>query len=168
MREPAAPSPARIGPPLTMAKPDPKKLIRRPRYRRIFGKRAPAWLVLEPNRLGLLGAAIFATLAMLYFGVRNAAGAQLPPRQVLVGVGITFVLSYAAVGIFVWYMLFVAEREFGPPALDEIQRSRLTKKREAAKESIQEMTAEEVVAALAESEPVPNADSEAEEQTEEP
>jgi hypothetical protein len=111
-----------------MRRPDPKRLVRRPRYRRIFGKRSPSWLVLEPNRLGLAGGAVFATIAMLIYWVRGLTGAQMPPSQVLVGVGITFVISYAAVGIFVWYLLYVVEREFGPPPLEEVQRRRLLSK----------------------------------------
>lgn len=128
---------------------NPERLIRRPRYRRIFGKRQPAWLVMEPNRLGLLGGSLFAFLATLYFVARNLLGAQLPPSQVLVGVGITFVISYAAVGIFVWYLLYVAEREFGPPPLEEVQRRSLILKNEKKAQEVPEgMDADQMLAAL--------------------
>ena len=34
--------------------------------------------------------------------------------DVAIGVGLTFVVSYAATGCFVWFLLWVAERELEP------------------------------------------------------
>lgn len=93
----------------------PRRLIARPQYRRIFKDRGPQWLVLEPNRLGLAAGAMFSALALVGYGLAGViGGAPYPVGQQVVGAMATFVVGYAAVGIFVWYLLYVAEREFGP------------------------------------------------------
>jgi len=97
----------------------PRKLVERPPHRRLFVDRGPAWLVLEPHRLGLVAAAFFTLLAALFYLLRSSAGASFSPGDVLVGAMSTFVVSYAAVGLFVWYVLLVADREFGPQVAPE-------------------------------------------------
>lgn len=92
----------------------PHKLVARPPHRRLFVYTGPAWLVLEPHRLGLAAASLCTLLAAFYYSLRSWAGTAYAPSQMLVGALATFVVSYAAVGIFVWYVLSVTDREFGP------------------------------------------------------
>ena len=93
----------------------PRKLVERPPHRRVFVDRGPQWLVLEPHRLGMAAAALFSVLAMLGYNIAGWLGVPVPVSQMLIGAVATFVISYAAVGLFVWYVLLVAEREFGAP-----------------------------------------------------
>lgn len=92
-----------------------EKLIDRPKRRRWFKPRQPAWIVLEPSRIGMAGGAISATGALVLYFVRQQMGAYIPPQQVLIGAAATFVIGYGAVGIFTWYLLWVAERELPIP-----------------------------------------------------
>ena len=96
--------------------------------------RGPQWLVMEPHRLGLAGASILTTLVVLVYGLRLMGGASIEPSSMVVGAGMTFVVSYAAVGLFVWFALHVAFSEFGPPPEQEHQRRSLVgkKKKQAA------------------------------------
>jgi hypothetical protein len=48
----------------------------------------------------------------------------VPAAQVLIGALATFVVGYAIVGIYVWYVLLVAEHEFGPPV--EVEKKSLS------------------------------------------
>lgn len=93
----------------------PRKLVERPHYRRVFVDRGPQWLVLEPHRLGMAAGALFSVVAMFGYNVAGWLGSPVPVSQMLIGAVATFVISYAAVGVFVWYVLLVAEREFGAP-----------------------------------------------------
>ncbi len=93
----------------------PRKLVERPAHRRVFVDRGPQWLVLEPHRLGMAAGALFSVLAMLAYNIVGWLGNPVPVSQMLIGAMATFVISYAAVGVFVWYVLLVAEREFGAP-----------------------------------------------------
>jgi len=102
-------------------KPERPRLRRRP-------DTGPQWLVLEPARLALVGGSFFATVALAYQVVRQWRGATLGIFEVAIGVGLTFVVSYAATGCFVWFLLWVAERELEPeevPAQD-VHRASLT------------------------------------------
>ena len=95
-----------------------QKLVDRPKRRPWFKPRQPKWVVLEPNRIGMVGGAVSATLAMLYYFVRHLSGDYMPPERVLVGAAATFVVGYGAVGIFTWYLLWVADRELPIPEED--------------------------------------------------
>lgn len=88
-----------------------EKLVDRPKRKRFFKQRTPAWLVLEPNRIGMAGGAVAATLALIFYFTRHLSGHEMPPERVLIGAAATFVVGYGAFGIFTWYLLWVAERE---------------------------------------------------------
>lgn len=92
-----------------------KKLVDRPKRRAWFGQRKPKWVVLEPNRIGMVGGTVSATVALIYYFVRHISGAYMPPERVLVGAAATFVVGYGAVGIFTWYLLWIADRELPIP-----------------------------------------------------
>ncbi len=66
---------------------------------------------MEPARLAMLGGSICATLAMVYVFIRQQLGMVVDPGQALVRVGLAFVISYAVTGLFVYYLLWVAEKE---------------------------------------------------------
>jgi len=121
-----------------MSKEDaPPKLVKRPHHRRLFGDRGRYYLVMEPHRLGLAGAAVITTLVLVVYSLATWGGAQYGPAQILVGAGATFVVSYAAVGVFVWYVLHVSFRELGPPPEHEQRRRSLVAKKRAAREAAQ-------------------------------
>jgi len=92
-----------------------KKKIKRPeppRLRNWMGKPNSAWLILEPHRVGLLVATIAATLLLLVQFIRQLRGGLVDLEALILGALTLFVVSYGAVGIFVWYLLYVREREF--------------------------------------------------------
>ena len=95
------------------------KLIDRPKRRRFFKPRQAAWLVLEPNRLGMAGGGVAGLGALILYFVRHISGYPMSPERVLIGAAMTFVVGYGAVGIFTWYLLWVAEKEI--PVLEEEQ-----------------------------------------------
>jgi len=88
-----------------------EKLVDRPKRRRWFKPRQPAWVVLEPNRLGMAGGAVAAFCALVFYFLRDMLGYPMAPDRVIVGAAMTFVVGYGAVGAFFWYLLWVAERE---------------------------------------------------------
>lgn len=92
-----------------------EKLVDRPKRKRFFKQRTPAWLVLEPNRIGMAGGAVAATLALVFYFFRQVSGHEMPPERVLIGAAATFVVGYGAFGIFTWYLLWVAEQELPIP-----------------------------------------------------
>lgn len=83
----------------------------RPRLRR-RAKPVGQWLILEPARLGAVGGAVCALLALVANFVRHLAGGAVAPGGVIVSAALTFVVGYTLVGVFVWYLLSVAEREW--------------------------------------------------------
>jgi hypothetical protein len=83
----------------------------RPRLRRPR-KRAEQWLILEPARLAALGGAVCGLLVLLVNLLRQVAGIPVSPGNVLVAAALTFVVSYTLIGVFVWYLLWVAEKEW--------------------------------------------------------
>jgi len=111
----------------------PPRLVKRPHHRRIFKDRGHHWLVIEPHRLGLAGASVLATGAMLVYSLAQSDGGSVDLPGMLVGAGATFVVGYAAIGLFVWYILHVAYNELGPPPEQEHRRrSLLGDKKKAA------------------------------------
>jgi len=112
----------------------PPRLVKRPHHRRIFKDRGHHWLVIEPHRLGLAGASILATVALIVYSLAGGSDAASNLPGMLVGAGATFVVGYAAIGLFVWYLLHVAYTELGPPPEQEHRRRSLLgdKKRTAA------------------------------------
>jgi hypothetical protein len=82
----------------------------RPQLRRL-GKTNPSWLLLEPARIALISGVCFSTLALTYFFIRQLSGVSMGVQDVIVGVALTFLVSYAATGLFMIYLLSVAERE---------------------------------------------------------
>ncbi len=107
------------------------------------------WLKVEPPRLALLAGFFFGTVAMLFYFVRQCLGIVMDPMDVVLGVGKTFLVSYAGVGFFVWYLLRVAEREFAPPPKTP------PKKKSAQTEEHSEIP-EEIINNWEKSEPVPD------------
>lgn len=97
-----------------MAKRKPKKPPR-PKLRKWFPQRGPTWLKLEPAGLATVGGLFFATCSMLVYLARQLFGSDIELPDIVVGVVLTFVVSYAGTGIFVWYMLHLAEGELGRP-----------------------------------------------------
>ncbi len=93
--------------------------VERPHLRRLFSDRPAGKLILEPSRVALVAALAFSTFYLLLWFVRGALGTPVPPMTVVVSVGLTFVVSYAAVGLFVIYLLWVGEKEF--PEIEEIE-----------------------------------------------
>lgn len=93
--------------------------MERPQLRRLFTGAPTGKLILEPARIALAAALILATFCLVLFFVRGAVGQPVPPMTVVVGVGLTFVVSYTAVGILVVYLLWVGEREL--PEIEEIE-----------------------------------------------
>jgi len=91
------------------------KLVDRPKRRRWFKPRQPAWLVLEPNRLGMAGGGVAGLGALILYFLRHVSGYPMSPDRVLIGAAMTFVVGYGAVGVFTWYLLWVAERELPIP-----------------------------------------------------
>jgi len=86
----------------------------RPQLRRWFDPADVSWLVLEPAKIALIGAAICATLCMVYLFVRQQMGLVMDPMAVLFRAALTFVISYTLTGAFVYYLLWVAEKELTP------------------------------------------------------
>lgn len=70
---------------------------------------------LEPAGLATVGGLFFATCSVVVYLVRQLAGGEIPLQDVVVGVTLTFVVSYAGTGLFVWYMLHLAEGELDRP-----------------------------------------------------
>lgn len=95
----------------------PDKLVERPRPWRPRRKRPPAWLVLEPNRIGLIGGGIFAWLTLCVYTLAGVSG-----PQVIVSTLLVFVVGYACVGALVYYVLLIGERELPLPEEDTRQR----------------------------------------------
>jgi len=87
-----------------------------PRLRNVFGKKNAAWLILEPHRVGLLVGTAAATLLLTVQFVRQLRGGLVMLESLLIGALTLFVVSYGAAGIFVWYLLYVRERELQPEA----------------------------------------------------
>ena len=52
---------------------------------------------------------------MLVYLVRQLAGSPIDLTNIVTGVALTFVVSYAGTGFFVWYLLHLAEGELGRP-----------------------------------------------------
>lgn len=92
-----------------------EKLVDRPKRRPMFKPRTPAWVVMEPNRIGMAGGAIAGTAALIFYFLRHISGHPMTPQNVLVGAFATFVVGYGAFGVFTWYLLWVAERELPIP-----------------------------------------------------
>jgi hypothetical protein len=72
----------------------------------------PGWLIPEPARLAPVGGLFCALIALFYYSIRQYAGIQYGVGPFLVGVSLTFVIGYTTTGLFVYYLLWVAEREF--------------------------------------------------------
>jgi hypothetical protein len=104
----------------------------RPRLRR-RGKPARQWLILEPARVGAVGGALCALLTLVVNFVRHLAGSPAAPGSVIVAAALTFVVGYTLVGIFVWYLLWVAEQEW--PEETATQSARLGMRGESAQDA---------------------------------
>ncbi len=74
----------------------------------------PFWLIMDPSRVAPVGGVGCGLLALLVYFARQMAGVALAPGSVLVGTALSFVVGYAATGIFVYFLLRVAEVELGP------------------------------------------------------
>jgi len=106
------------------------------KIRNFFAYKGPRWLDLNPYRLGFLGGVFFGWLNLVYYIVRSWYGAVYTPQAMLLGVGRTFLVSYAAVGLFVCYLLWVAQRELPEVHHEEEKKAkRLTSKQVAALEA---------------------------------
>lgn len=83
----------------------------RPKPRMLFHSNRPSWVILEPARLAPVGGSLFALLTLIYYLARDWFGAAIAGMDIVVGVAFTFVIGYAATGIFVYWLLCVAARE---------------------------------------------------------
>jgi hypothetical protein len=83
----------------------------RPRLHPRFGLLKPGRLILEPHRIGMLVGMTLATLVLLVQLLRQWQGADLAPTTVIVGVCSTFIVAYGGAGLFVIYLLYIAEKE---------------------------------------------------------
>jgi hypothetical protein len=68
-------------------------------------------LKLEPAGLAAVGGLFFATCSVVVYLVRQLTGSAISLQDMAVGVSLTFVVSYGGTGLFVWYMLHLAEGE---------------------------------------------------------
>jgi hypothetical protein len=85
-----------------------------PRIRRHRWKES-GWLILEPSRIGAIAGCFFSGVAALVYLVRQQLGIPMAIADVALGVAKSFVVSYVAAGVFVLYLLWIAERELLPP-----------------------------------------------------
>lgn len=99
-----------------------------------LGSKEPRWLIVEPQKIGVVGGTLFATLALLYYVIRQLLGYTMMIQDVVLGVLLTFVVGYAGTGLFVVYILWVGEREI--PEVKEEKERRPSERRaeEASKE----------------------------------
>jgi hypothetical protein len=114
-----------------MPKPVMSHIPERPKpWRPWQGKNREGRIVFEPARIAPIGGACFAVLALAFYLFRQVAGSPMAAGDVLVGVALVFVAGYAATGIFVYWLLLVADREL--PSIEEIPSppARETKKAE--------------------------------------
>ena len=92
---------------------NPKKIeyAKRPRLRPRFGLMRPGRLILEPHRIGMIAGFALATFVLLILVLQQWQGADLAPKTVIVGVCTTFIVAYGGAGLFVIYLLYIAEKE---------------------------------------------------------
>jgi len=83
----------------------------RPKPRALFQSNRPSWVILEPARLAPVGGSLFAFVTLLYYLARDWFGTAIAGMDIVVGVAFTFVVGYAATGVFVYWLLWVAARE---------------------------------------------------------
>lgn len=102
----------------------------RPRLRR-SRKATEQWLILEPSRLAAVGGAFCAVLVLVVNLLRQLLGGVVSPGNVLVAASLTFVVSYTLIGVFVWYLLWVAEKEW-PDQGPEVRTIHLEGRRDRA------------------------------------
>ena len=88
------------------------KLVERPLRRKWIKESGPAWVVLAPSRVAPVGGFFFTALALTFYIAKQALGYETDFLRMVFGTVFTFVLSYAATGLFVWFLLIVGEREF--------------------------------------------------------
>lgn len=90
-----------------------KKLQAPERYRprRWFDPNLRYWFILEPARLGMVGGAVAAVGTLTYLYIRQQMGLVMEPSYVLFRIALAFVVSYALTGLFVYYLVWVADRE---------------------------------------------------------
>lgn len=110
----------------------------RPRLRRWIDPAAVYWLVMEPARIALVGATLCATLCMGYLFLRQQMGLVMDPMAVLLRVALTFVISYTLTGAFVYYLLWVAEKELTPAPPPEPPPAPVAEDSETEQEEAQE------------------------------
>jgi hypothetical protein len=103
-----------------------------------LGAKEAKWLIVEPRKIGLFGGAVFGTLALVFYFVRQLFGHPMSIQEVLIGAFLTFVVGYAGTGLFVVYVLWVGEREI-PEEIDDKDR------RKSERRAEEELTDEEEV-----------------------
>ena len=102
-----------------------------------LGAKEAKWLIVEPRKIGLFGGAVFGTLALVFYFIRQLLGHPMMIQEVLIGTFFTFVVGYAGTGLFVVYVLWVGEREI-PEETEEKDR------RKSERRSEEDSTDEEV------------------------
>ena len=122
-----------------------------------LGSKEPRWLIVEPRKIGVVGGVFFATLALMYYVLRQFFGHTMMIQEVVIGVTLTFVVGYAGTGLFVVYVLWVGEREL--PEVKEEKDRRKSERRtdDPSREDESELAEKEVAA---EEEPVEEASEE--------
>ena len=83
----------------------------RPVPRRFKRSDRPVWMSLHPATLAPIGAVVFGFLMVALYLLLYLAGYTVSPVRMVIGVLMAIVLGYGVTGGFVYYLLFVAERE---------------------------------------------------------
>ena len=100
--------------------------------------------------MATVGGLFFAACSMVGYLLRQLAGHPATLSEIVAGVALTFIVSYAGTGFFVWYMLHLAEVELGHPHLADTHEDELEPEYMAVPESEPEETPETADAAEAE------------------
>lgn len=91
----------------------------RPRVKSWIDPNYRAYLVMEPAKVALVAATLVATLTALGIFLYQALGSPISPMVVVLRLVLAFFVSYALVGLFVYYLLWVMQRELPEPEEEE-------------------------------------------------
>lgn len=83
----------------------------RPKLAPFFKKLPKGWITFEPMHWALLGGFFFGVVALMIYSICYLLGMDLNPHRVIIRIALSFVLGYGLSGVFIWYLLFVVQRE---------------------------------------------------------
>jgi hypothetical protein len=112
----------------------------RPRPRQFKRTDRPVWMNLHPKTLAPIGGVAFSLVMLLVYLIMYLANTPADPVQMVIGVLLAFVLGYGVTGGFVFYVLYVAEREIPRKEQEE---QLFGRRRLGTVESVQEVVEEE-------------------------